>query len=375
MVLDLNRYRAEFPVTRSCIYMNHAAVSPLSCRVRNAMGGLLEDVHRFGSEHWDRWVDAYAATRRAVASLLGADPSEIALIKNTSEGISFFANGLDWRDGDEVVSLEGEFPANFYPWQQQENKGVTLRLVKDENGRVSLDAIARALGPRTRVVTVSFVQFLSGFRLDLNALGEICAAHKALLFVDAIQGLGAFPLDVRRAQIAGLAADGHKWLTGPEGSGLLFIHKDLLDSIRPTSIGWMNFRRWMDFSSHDPTLRDDARRYESGTLNTVGVYGLGAAVDLLLEIGVENISGRVLDLTGRLRAGLKERGHEVFGPTAREESSGIVSFLPRTHTAEQVVAQLRAERILVSARSGKVRVSPHFYNSEAEINSLLEQLP
>jgi selenocysteine lyase/cysteine desulfurase len=355
--------------------MNHAAVSPLSCRVRNAMAGLLDDVHRFGSEHWDRWVDAYAATRRAVSNLLGSDPSEIAFIKNTSEGISIFANGLDWREGDEVVSVEGEFPANYYPWHALDKKGVTLRLVKGESGRVSLDEIARALGPRTRVVTVSFVQFLSGFRLDLDALGEICAAHRVLLFVDAIQGLGAFPLDVRRAQIAGLAADGHKWLTGPEGSGLLYIRKDLLDSIQPTSLGWMNFRRWMDFSSHDLTWRDDARRYESGTLNTVGIYGLGAALDLLLEIGVENISERVLDLTERLRAGLKERGHEVFGPTAREESSGIVSFVPRTRTAEQVVAQLRAERIMVSARSGKVRVSPHFYNSEAEIDCLLEQLP
>ena len=375
MVLDLDRYRAEFPVTRSCIYMNHAAVSPLSCRVRNAMVGLLEDVHRFGSEHWDRWVDAYAATRRAVSNLLGSDPSEIAFIKNTSEGISLFTNGLDWREGDEVVSVEGEFPANYYPWHALDKKGVTLRLVKGESGRVSLDAIARALGPRTRVVTVSFVQFLSGFRLDLDALGEICAAHKALLFVDAIQGLGAFPLDVRRAQIAGLAADGHKWLTGPEGSGLLFIRKDLLDSIQPTSLGWMNFRRWMDFSSHDLTWRDDARRYESGTLNTVGIYGLGAAVDLLLEIGIENISERVLDLTDRLRAGLKERGHEVFGPTARAESSGIVSFIPRSQTADQVVEELHGDRIMVSARCGKVRVSPHFYNSEAEIDCLLEQLP
>jgi cysteine desulfurase / selenocysteine lyase len=375
MALDLDRYRAEFPVTKSSIYMNHAAVSPLSCRVRHAMVGLLEDVHRFGSEHWDQWVDAYAATRRSAASLLGADPFEIALIKNTSEGICLFAHGLDWLEGDEVVSVEGEFPANYYPWQLLEKKGVKLRLVRDENGRVSLDAIAAALGPRTRVVTVSFVQFLSGYRLDLDALGEICAAHKVLLFVDAIQGLGAFQLDVRRAQIAGLAADGHKWLTGPEGSGLFFVRKDLLDTIQPTGIGWMNFRRWMDFFSHDPTWRDDARRYESGTLNTVGIYGLGAALDLLLEIGVENISERVLDLTDRLRAGLKERGHRVFGPSARRESSGIVSFVPRARTAEQVVAQLRAERIMVSARSGKVRVSPHFYNSEAEIDCLLEQLP
>jgi selenocysteine lyase/cysteine desulfurase len=375
MPLDLEQCRAEFPVTQSCIYMNHAAVAPVSRRVRKAMVGLLEDVHHFGSAHWDRWVDAYAATRRAAAQLLRAEPAEIAFVKNTSEGISLFTNGLDWQPGDEVVSLEGEFPANYYPWQLIDKKGVTLRIVKSEDGRFSLDAIARALGPRTRVVAVSFVQYLSGFRLDLNALGDICAVRKVLLFVDAIQGLGAFPLDVRRAQIAGLAADGHKWLTGPEGAGLLFIRKDLIDSIQPTMIGWMNFRRWMDFTSRDLTWRDDARRYEPGSLNTVGIYGLGAALNLLLEIGVENIAERVLDLTDRLRAGLKERGHRVFGPDLRAECSGIVSFVPRSQTAEQVMDELRAERIIVSARCGMVRVSPHFYNSEAEIDRLLECLP
>jgi selenocysteine lyase/cysteine desulfurase len=375
MPLDLEQCRAEFPVTQSCIYMNHAAVAPVSRRVRKAMVGLLEDVHHFGSAHWDRWVDAYAATRRAVAQLLGAEPAEIAFVKNTSEGISLFTNGLDWQRGDEVVSLEGEFPANYYPWQLLETKGVALRLVKNEYGRFSLDAIAQALGPRTRVVAVSFVQYLSGFRLDLNALGGLCAAHNALLFVDAIQGLGVFPLDVRRAHIAGLAADGHKWLTGPEGAGLLFIRKDLIDSIQPTTIGWMNFRRWMDFTSRDLTWRDDARRYEPGSLNTVGIYGLGAALNLLLEIGVENIAERVLDLTDRLRAGLKRQGHRVFGPDLRAECSGIVSFVPRSQTAEQVANLLREEGIIVSARCGMVRVSPHFYNSEAEIDCLLECLP
>jgi selenocysteine lyase/cysteine desulfurase len=375
MPLDLEQCRAEFPVTQSCIYMNHAAVAPVSRRVRKAMVGLLEDVHHFGSAHWDRWVDAYAATRRAVAQLLGAEPAEIAFVKNTSEGISLFTNGLDWQRGDEVVSLEGEFPANYYPWQLLETKGVALRLVKNEYGRFSLDAIAQALGPRTRVVAVSFVQYLSGFRLDLNALGGLCAAHNALLFVDAIQGLGVFPLDVRRAHIAGLAADGHKWLTGPEGAGLLFIRKDLIDSIQPTTIGWMNFRRWMDFTSRDLTWRDDARRYEPGSLNTVGIYGLGAALNLLLEIGVENIAERVLDLTDRLRAGLKRQGHRVFGPDLRAECSGIVSFVPRSQTAEQVANLLRDEGIIVSARCGMVRVSPHFYNSEAEIDCLLECLP
>ena len=192
--------------------MNHAAVAPISRRVRDAMVGLLDDVQQFGAEHWQGWVETYGGVRRSLAQLINAEPDEIAFAKNTSEGISFFANGLDWQPGDEVISIEGEFPANFYPWKALQKRGVVLRLVPAEEGRVSQESILRALTPRTRVLTVSFVQYLSGFRLDLEKLGKACAAHDCLLFVDAIQGLGAFPVDVRRANIAGLAADSHKWM-------------------------------------------------------------------------------------------------------------------------------------------------------------------
>jgi cysteine desulfurase/selenocysteine lyase len=374
MPIDLDRYRAEFPVTQSSIYLNHAAVAPISRRVRAAMLGQIEDVHRFGAEHWNRWNEAYAAARRAAARLLHAQPAEIAFTKNTSEGISFFANGLDWRKGDEVVSLEAEFPANFYPWKALESKGVQLRLVKERKGCVSLEAIRRAITPRTRVVAVSFVQYLSGYRLDLDELGALCAQRRVLLFVDAIQGLGAFPVDVRRAGIAGLAADGHKWLLGPEGAAVFFVRRDLLEQIRPTTIGWMSVRGWNDFSTRDLTWREDARRFECGTLPTVGVYGLGAALDLLLEVGVEAIAERVLDLVERLRRGLGERGHTIFGPTRRRESSGIVSFQPRAGEAKAVVEFLRGHRVMVAARGGKVRAAPHFYNSEEEIDRVLELL-
>jgi len=278
--------------------------------------------------------------RRRPAKRCRAEPGEVAFIKNTSEGISSFANGLEWQPGDEVVSIEGEFPANFYAWKALEKRGVVLRLVQPEQGRVSHESIVRALTSRTRVVAVSFVQYLSGFRLDLEKLGQVCAAHGCLLFVDAIQGLGAFPLDVKSANIAGLAADGHKWMLGPEGSGLLYVNRQVMETIAPSEIGWTTVRHWSDFSRRDLSWRDDARRYECGTLNTVGVYGLGAAVNLLLEIGIPNIAERVLDLTERLRGGLMAQGHSVFGPRAREEASGIVSFVPRQGTAERFLERV-----------------------------------
>jgi selenocysteine lyase/cysteine desulfurase len=372
MPFDVQHYRSQFPVTESLIYMNHAAVAPISRRVHDAMVGLLDEAQQFGAEHWQNWMETYGGVRRSLAQLINAEPGEIAFAKNTSEGISTFANGLDWRPGDEVVSIESEFPANFYVWKALEKRGVVLRLVPEEKGRVTQKSILSALTSRTRVVTVSFVQYISGFRLDLENLGQACAAHGCLLFVDAIQGLGAFPVDVRKANIAGLAADSHKWMLGPEGSALLFVNRQVMEKITPSEIGWTTVRHWSDFSSRDLSWRDDARRYECGTLNTVGVYGQGAAVNLLLEIGVANIAERVLDLTDRLRAGLLARGHSVFGPRAREEASGIVSFVPRQGGAESLLEWFLTHRVQVAARGGMVRISPHFYNTEEEIDRVLE---
>lgn len=374
MGLDLERYRSEFVVTESSVYLNHAAVCPLPRRVRDAMHGLVEDAHRFGAEHWERWLEAYETARCAAGRLLNAEAAEIAFTKNTSEAISFVANGLDWQPGDEVVSVDSEFPANYYPWKLQEKKGVRLVLVKEEQGRIDLDALVRALTPRTRVLAISFVQFLSGYRVDLEALGDICARRRILLLVDAIQGLGAFPVDVKRAKISALAADGHKWLLGPEGSGLFFLRRELLDQVQPSTVGWMSVRGWNDFSAHDLTWREDAKRFEYGTPNTAGIYGLNAALRLLLEVGVDAIGERILKLTDRLRDGLSEQGHQVYGPSQRQECSGIVSFVPRAGSAEDVMHFLQSRRILVAARCGKVRVAPHFYNTEQEIDRVLQLL-
>jgi len=336
------------------------------------MVGLLDEVHHGGAENWLRWMQTYDAVRNSLAQLLNAESSEIAFAKNTSAGISTFANGLEWRPGDEVVSIEGEFPANFYVWKALEKRGVVIRLVRPDEGRLSFESIAGALTSRTRVLAVSFVQYLSGFRLDLEKLGQVCAAQGCLLFVDAIQGLGAFPVDVKEAQIAGLAADGHKWMMGPEGCGMLYVNRRIMERITPREIGWTTVRHWSDFSSRDLSWRDDARRYECGTLNTVGIYGLGAAVDLLLEIGIPNIAGRILDLTARLRNGLLEQGHSIYGPRTCEEASGIVSFVPRQGSAERLLEIFLGHRVQVAARLGMVRISPHFYNTEEEIDRVLE---
>ena len=223
------QYREEFPVTQHVIYLNHAAVAPLSKRAALAMQGLAEDALQFGSLHYDQWLDNYERLRVAAARLIGAQRGEIALVKNTSEGISTVAMGLDWRPGDRIVAFREEFPANFYPWQRMEAQRCYVEWLSVHDPLEAIDLACTG----AKLLAISFVQYLSGFRADLNAIGEICQRHGCFFFVDAIQGLGAFPLDVEAAHIDALAADGHKWMLGPEGCGILYVRKQKQDAIFP----------------------------------------------------------------------------------------------------------------------------------------------
>ena len=275
--------RSEFPITQNLIYLNHAGVAPLCRRSADAMKELADDALGYGSWHYDRWLAAYDGLRTATARLINAKPSEIALTKNTSEGVATVALGIDWRPGDRVVAFREEFPANYYPWKRLESQGVEVDWLSVTDPLDKIDETARG----ARLLAISFVQFLSGFRADLDAIGTICEDHDCLFFVDAIQGMGAFPLDVRASKIHALAADGHKWMLGPEGCAVLYIQQDLQDAIEPVEFGWTNVAGHADYASRDMTLRADAGRYECGTLNTIGCYGLRAAIEYLLETGVE----------------------------------------------------------------------------------------
>src|SRR5579872_6240585 len=315
-----NRYRSEFPVTESLIYLNHAAVAPLCKPAALAMQQLAEDALRFGSLHYDQWLAAYEGLRQAAARLIGASPREIAIVKNTSEGIATVAIGIDWKPGDRIVAFEEEFPANFLPWKKLEAEGVRITWLSIYDPLDKIDAACEG----ARLLTISFVQYLSGYRADLNAIGEICRRRGCFFFVDAIQGLGAFPLDVERARIDALAADGHKWLLGPEGCGILYIRREAQDGIRPVEFGWTNVAAYNDYASRDLALRSDAGRYECGTLNTIGCYGLRAAIEFLLEIGIERIAPVVQALADQLADGAVRKGYELSVERTPENGAGIV---------------------------------------------------
>jgi cysteine desulfurase/selenocysteine lyase len=361
-------WREEFPVTQRLVYLNHASVAPLSRRAAEAMQRLAQDVVEFGSVHYDQWLACYEGLRATAAKLINASPREIAIVKNTSEGIATIASGIRWKRGDAIVAFREEFPANFFPWKRLEQEGVEVRWLSIFDPLDRIDQAAKG----ARLLAASFVQYLSGYRIDLEQFGEICARRGCLFLVDAIQGLGAFPVDVRKAKIGALAADGHKWLLGPEGCGVLYVQSDLQNEIEPAEFGWTNVANYYDYASRDLALRPDAGRYECGTLNTIGCFGLRAAIELLLEAGVENIASEVQSLGDRMWQGVQALGFETLGTRSRDTGAGIITFRGRGVDAHLMVRRLRDAGFIAAPRQGWVRVSPHFYVAPERIDALLE---
>jgi selenocysteine lyase/cysteine desulfurase len=365
------KYRAEFPVTGELIYLNHAAVAPLCRAAADAMKALADDACRFGSLHYDKWMESYSGLRRATARLIHASADEIAIVKNTSEGVATVAIGLDWKTGDRVIAFREEFPANYYPWLRLERRGVAITWLSIHD---PLEKIAAAI-PGARLLAISHVNYLSGYRVDLDSIGELCNRYGCFFFVDAIQGMGAFPIDVEAAHIDALAADGHKWMLGPEGNGVLYVRRRWLDAIEPVEFGWTNPANYADYSSRDMTLRSDAGRYECGTLNTVGCFGQRAAIEFLLEVGIENIAPTVLARADQLERGVRAKGYEVMVARTQENGSGILSFRHPSVDCRTLVSDLRRNKIMAAPRQGWVRASPHFYIGEEDIEQVLRILP
>lgn len=363
-------YAEEFPVRKNIVYLNHAGVSPLCRPAAEAMRKLANECLDYGSLFYERWLAAYEGLRENAARLVGSSPREIALVKNTSEGIATVANGIQWNAGDRIVAFEDEFPSNWFPWKRLESGGVSVTALRYD---ASLDEIERA-ARGARLLAISFVQYLSGYRADLEGIGKICERHGVFFFVDAIQGLGVFPLDVRAACISALAADGHKWLMGPEGCGILYIREDTQEMIEPTEWGWMNVANYNDFAGRDMSLRRDAGRYECGTLNTIGCYGLRASLEFIQRVGRERIGNAVQHLGDRLYGALEQRGFEMLGKRTPQTGAGIVTFRKRGEEPRYTVRQLKDAGFMAAPRTGWVRVSPHFYIPPADIDRLVEQL-
>jgi len=365
----LESYRREFPVTKKYLYLDHAGVAPLSLRVKTAVELFLKEATEGGAFHYPKWAQQVVETRRACAKLINAEPDEIAFVKSTSHGLSLVANGLDWKPGDNILIYEKEFPSNLYPWLNLKSRGVEVRVIPSRNNRILIDDIKKLIDARTRLLALSSVQFVNGFRIDLKQLGELCKTNKVLLCVDAIQSLGVLPMDVKKFGIDFLSADAHKWLLGPEGIGIFYCRKELAEQLAPSLIGWKSVRNEFAFEHADLKLKTDALRFEEGSQNLMGIIGLGAAIELLFEVGISAIEEKVFGLGELIIHEAEVRGFQVITPKDRRERGGNITFSGKFDPAMMKDA-LREKNIMVNVRGGGIRVSPHFYNNEPDISRL-----
>jgi cysteine desulfurase/selenocysteine lyase len=371
----IDDYRAFFPIAERFAYMDHASMGPIPRPVIEAQRGFLERQATLASEAGSEFRDACGCLRRSMADFIGADADEIALTKNTPEGLSIIAAGLSWRAGDSVVTTDLEFPANMYPWLNLRDRGVEVRIVRSEHGRLPNERVIEAIDGSTRLVAVSLVQFSTGFRSDLAGLAEYCRPRGVYVATDAMQAVGALPVDVRALGVDFLACASHKWLLGPFGMGWFYCRKELVDELRPTEVGQGSVVQrdsWLDYRFE---FHPSAARFECGVLNFEAAQGLQAALNLLNEVGRARIYQRISAVTDQLMDGLQARGYQVVSSRLAAERSGIVSFRHDRHDSASVRERLHAANVIVSLREGMVRASPHFYNTPDDVDRLLEALP
>ena len=363
--------RRQFPILERPPYLNHAAVGPWPRTTAQAVTAFADENSHVAAANYPQWMRRESALREDLATLTGAaSADDIALLKNTTEGVSFVAWGLDWRDGDNIVLPKGEFPSNRLPWLAQTDRGVEVREVDIRRAREAEAALIDAMDARTRLLSVSAVQWSDGFRLDLPTLGEACRERDAWFFVDAIQQLGALPLNVRESGIDFLAADAHKWLLGPEGIAVFYCSEAARAALRLTQQGWRMFEDPFNFAREDWTPAASARRFEAGSPNSMGQAAMHASLRLLLEQGMESVGTRVLRNTARLIEALQAMpGLQLTSRTEPRRRSGIVSFRSERIPAQRLYRQLLDAGVGCALRGESVRLSPHFYQGEAVLDA------
>ena len=369
--LQWPRLRAAFSHTQDQLYFNHASVSPFSRPVLEAVQAYAQERHLDCIENYEPLMARMEALRERLALLVGATTQDIALVSNTSAGLSLLANGLDWKPGDRVLFNNLEFPSNVYPFLNLCARGVQVDFVAHRDYYVSIADILDALTPQTRVLSISHVQFLTGQRHDLEALGKICAERDILFCVDAIQSLGAATVDVNDMHIDFLATGGHKWLMGPQGQGFVYMRPELRQALKPVDVGWLSVDDAWELLDYRLQLRSDAARYELGTPNGMGITALLAARTFYDSFDSQGWMEHVLSLSSALWKGFAQRGLMPLTPESEAERLGIVT-VPYAG-ADALQAALAQKNVRVASREQRfLRVSPHGYNSHEDIDAFWE---
>ena len=374
---DETQRRELFPVCRERIFFAHAGVTALP---KVAADAVIEYTRR-SSENHQEFGDVLRdvqETRRTCARMIGADSDEIALLGPTSLGLSLFANGLPWKEGDEVLCYHSDYPANVYPWMELRRRGVTVRFLEpDRPGEITPELVLSALTERTRLVALASAHFFTGTRIDVAAIGAALQSRGVLFSLDAIQTVGAFPVDVEHVDF--LSADAHKWMLGPLSIGIVYVKKRHHDLLRPTLLGAWNVVSPDFVTQREIAFVAGAQRYEPGVLNIAGMYGMKASLELLLSFGMEAIAARLLELKAHLVSRLEPLGFQILGPHAGLCASSTTTFHHESATSARLFAALETGGVVASLRrdaAGReyLRLSPHFYNTEDEIERAVEIL-
>jgi selenocysteine lyase/cysteine desulfurase len=369
---DMTKIREQFPVTKSKVFLNHAAMSPTPKPVADAVRKCVDDFSNFGttSIEWNNGGKPF------FAKLIGTKSEEIALVENTSMGLNIAANVLQYPRGSKIVTTDLEYPSVVYPWLRK-SLGVKVDYVKNVNGKILLEDVEKAVDDKTVAVAVSHVEYVNGFRHDLRALSEIAHKHDAYLIVDAIQSAGAMPIDVKRDDVDFLTTACYKWLLSPPGAGYFYIKKELIEKFEPPFVGWASVKpeifETVDFwDIWSLKLSETASRFEIGSPSFTSFIGATEALKLLLGFGIENVQKRILKLIDRLINSVKNLGLKLQTPEEQPYRSGIVNF--KIDKPKELTETLGKKDIVVSARANGLRVSPHFYNTEEDIDKLVEEV-
>ena len=363
------KIRGLFPAAKKYTYLNSAAVAPVPTIAVEAVIGQLRDVSENGAANFLEWVATKNRAREIVAQMLKVKPEQIAFMRNTSDGLSSAANGLKWNAGDNIVSFAREFPANFYAWRRiRDAFGVELRLCPERDGRIDLDEFVSLMDANTKVVSISAVQYASGFRADLERIGRAAREHDALFAVDIIQALGTTPFDLD-AQFVDIAAGAsHKWLCAPEGCGILYLSDRARERVEPTLVGWISVEDGWNFEDSEQAFKPNALAWETGTSGASLFYGLEQSAKLLFETGAERIESYLEDLTDYLCELMAGKNYEIVSSRAPGEKSQIVCIESNDGlTSNEIAARLQGENIIVSPRGSRVRIAPHFFNNREDI--------
>lgn len=369
-------WRDQMPITPQWAYFDHAAVAPLSGPAAEAIGNFADQATRLGDTVWPQWAGRVEYLRSQVARLLHCDSAEICTVANTTAGINLVAEGWPWQRGDNVILPEGEFPSNLFPWLNQEAKGVEVRIVPRRDGEVRVGDLIDRVDASTRIISVSWVGYASGYRIDLDSLVQQAHDRGVAVFLDAIQGLGVYPLDLAKTPVDFLAADGHKWLLGPEGAGVAMVRRDQIDKLRCGNVGWSSVKNPHNYAAPAFDLHDSAKRFESGSANMAGNAALAASLDLFLQVrdqhGEDAIAKRVIALTEQLDELLQAAGATTRLPREPANRSSILTFEVPGIEPSEVRRRALEQQVVVSCRDGGVRASVHAYNNDDDLNRLAD---